>query len=251
VKVNRTLDVANHAAAANVQGLIGLQWRTQEVMAQFSAMAQRGWNAALTSEAFWLDFATANFGTTVASKTAAIFEAVDGDAKSVDGRNLPFFTECCPGAIKGSGNAVPWSTYSQQFAFVGELESLRPQVLGTANTARFDYWLHTFGYLRSGGHMSCLLANYTRAVAAATAITSPTARLAAFRATVLPVRTAMVSVWEELTAHQLQAINTRGAMGTIQNMEAITKPVVLDSPGMYPFVSCYTFCLFHCARKAS
>jgi hypothetical protein len=94
--VNRTLDIANHAS--EVAGLVGLQWRTQEVMPQFSALAQRGWNAGLTSSAFWLDFTTANFGSEVAVEAAAIFASVDGDKNSVDGRNLPMFTSCCPGA---------------------------------------------------------------------------------------------------------------------------------------------------------
>jgi hypothetical protein len=104
--VNRTLDIANRAS--EVDGLIGLQWRTQEVMAQFSALAQRGWNATLTSHEFWVDFCASNFGVEVADEAAAIFESVDGDSKSVDGRALPLFTECCPGAIK-SPDSRPWS----------------------------------------------------------------------------------------------------------------------------------------------
>jgi len=226
--VNRTLDVANRAP--EVQGLIGLQWRTQEVMPQLSALARRGWDAGLTSDAFWLDFCVSNFGAEVAAEAAPIFASVDGDAASVDGRALPRFTACCPGAIKGP-QSQPWSEYQTQFAFVGQLEALRPRVNGTANRARFDYWLHMFGYLRSGGQIACLLKNYTEANAAAMKIADPQQRVSALRARVLPVRQAMVEVWQELTAHQLQAVNTRGAMGTIQNMEAITKPIILDHPG--------------------
>jgi hypothetical protein len=210
--------------------LIGLQWRTKEVMAQFSALAQRAWHATITSDDFWLDFCTVNFGSEIAAQAAPIFASVDGDAESVDGRALPVFTTCCPGAIK-KANKVPWSVYSKQFEFVAALETLRPVINGTANLARYDYWLHTFGYLRSGGQLSCLLSNYTVANKAAMQIADPAQRMRALRTTVVPVRQAMVDVWEELTAHQLQAVTTRGAMGTIQNMEAITKPLLLDAPG--------------------
>lgn len=226
--VNRTLDIADRASEVN--GLIGLQWRTQEVMAQFSALAQRGWVANLTSQDFWVDFCTSNFGAEVAVDAAAIFASVDGDANSVDGRALPLFTECCPGAIK-SPNPRPWPEVSETFAFVDRLAMLLPRVNGTANRARLQHWLHAFGYHRAGGQLACLLAEYNAANTKAMAIKDPTARLAALKATVVPARQAMVDVWQNLTSMQLQSVNTRGAMGTIQNMEAITKPILLDRPG--------------------
>eukprot|EP00039_Didymoeca_costata_P005338 m.80637 g.80637 ORF g.80637 m.80637 type:complete len:870 (+) comp12773_c0_seq1:73-2682(+) len=227
--VNRTLEQANNAAPS-VSGLIGLQWRTQEVMAQFSALAQRGWNTTLTSREFWIDFARVNFGDEIALEAASIFENIDGDAQSVDGNNLPLFTSCCPGAIK-AGNKELWSVYSKQFEFVDQLSALRSRVNGTANLGRLDHWLHTFRYFRSGGQLSCLLTNYTTAFNSAMKITNPTDRKQALSEHVVPIRQAMVDVWEMLMMEQLQAINTRGAMGTIQNMEAITKPILLDNPG--------------------
>jgi hypothetical protein len=226
--VNRTLDIANRAAGT--KGLVGLQWRTEEVMPQFSALAQRGWDAALTSDVFWADFAVANFGLEVAPEIATILASVDGDRDSVDARAMPFFTSCCPGAIK-SPNKQPWSELSTQFTFVDDLVALRPKVNGTANVGRFDSWLHNFEYLRQGGQISCLFNNYTLANAHAMAIADPQQRLTALRQTVVPLRQAMVDVWEKLTAHQLQAVGTRGAMGTIQNMEAISKHALLDAPG--------------------
>ena len=218
--VNRTLDIANRASevTGGVQGLIGLQWRTKEVMAQFSALAQRAWTATigrllarLLHRQLWIRDC---------GKAAPIFASVDADADSVDGRTLPVFTTCCPGAIKKE-NKVPWSVYSKQFEFVAALEALRPAINGTANLARYDYWLHTFGYLRSGGQLSCLLSNYTAANKAAMQIADPVQQRRALcgQRYIVPVRQAMVDVWEELTAHQLQAVTTRGAMGTIQNIE--------------------------------
>lgn len=102
----------------------------------------------------------------------------------VGGRAQPTFTDCCPGAIK-KPNLVPWSKYLKQFEFV---TALRPTVNGTTNRARFDHWLPTFGYLRSGGQISCLLANYTVANKAAMRIARPAQRREALRRTVVLVR---------------------------------------------------------------
>ena len=81
------------------------------------------------------------------------------------------------------------------------------------------------------GELSCLVSERACAFTAAMKITNATRRVEKLKATVVPVRQAIVDVWEDLTMNQLQSVNTRGAMGKIQNMEAITKPKLLDRLG--------------------
>jgi len=81
--------------------------------------------------------------------------------------------------------------------------------------------VYTTGILQ----VACLYGEYERALIAAKG--DP----ATLRATALPVRAAMVRQWDELMARLLETVGTRGALGTLQNMEAITRPALLDAPG--------------------
>lgn len=108
--VNRTLDHANQAAAMNVDGLLGLMWRTWETAPQISALAQVGWDVAaplsdrdakyasdavsdveggksakrrggtegLSDVAFYKDFCEHNFGAVTSDECAALFLSLDG-----------------------------------------------------------------------------------------------------------------------------------------------------------------------------
>ena len=129
-------------------GLMGLQWRTEILSPNASALAQAAWNQdwqvaankdrSLPVGDYYADWAQANFGFAQAGK---VFAAIDGKVPAVT-------KDGCP-----SGSLAPieepWEKMAARFAFVDELEKLRTEVEGAGNLDRFDYWLNTFSYLRA------------------------------------------------------------------------------------------------------
>ena len=87
-------------------------------------------------EDFYLDFARANFGDTVADPAGQLLAKMDGV-------HLPQASDWKNGPGDLVPNAAPWSEVKPRYAFVDELAALRPQVNGAGNLERFDYWLNT------------------------------------------------------------------------------------------------------------
>jgi hypothetical protein len=58
-----------------------------------------------------------------------------------------------------------WDDAEADYAFVGELESLRPEVVGAGNLERFDYWLASFQVLRLMGEYGYVRGAYERTIA--------------------------------------------------------------------------------------
>lgn len=225
--VNRTLSQGDEAQLAGASGLIGLQWRTEEVAPQLAALAQRGWKRG-SSASFWLDYCRANFAgndTELAADMASLLATVDGDAESVFGAELPLFTSCCPGHITRPPPVAFCANLTAAFAFASQWSILGQRVAGVGNIARFRRWNSTFAYFEAGARVACLLGDFNAAVAAAGGNVSK------LKATALPIRVAMVETWDGLMARVLETVSTRGALGTLQNMNALTKPTVMDRPG--------------------
>jgi hypothetical protein len=114
--------------------------------------AYKDWQAdapkprSLPVDDFYADFAQANFGLPAAGR---IFARMDG--------RFPLATAAgCPtGSI--NPDKTPWTKIAPRFAFVEEMEKLRPQIKGPGNLARFDYWLNTFRYHRALAMTRCAM----------------------------------------------------------------------------------------------
>ena len=89
-------------------------------------------------------------------------------------------------------------------------------VSGKGNLARFDYWLHTFEYLRTMGQLGCLRGKMDRLMSQSP--DGPT-----IEKTVLPLRIELARTWERLIEQQLQTISTIGEVGTLINLESQTR----------------------------
>ena len=177
----------------------------------------------LPTEDFYLDWALHEFGPEAHQPIAAIFQKVDGHlprpADWVNG----------PGGIKR--DARPWSQVCEEYAFVDELAALRSQIKGPGNLERFDYWLHTFLYLREMAHVNCAWAEYNRAIDQVKAEKNLTAQKQAAREMALPLRKKLVELVGEVYEHLLATVSNHGEMGTIANWEQHLYPSLLDKPG--------------------
>ena len=95
---------------------------------------------------FYADFAQANFGLAEAGK---VFAAIDGQVP------LAGVSDCPAMNLPPAG--TPWAEVAPRYAFVDAFAAFRPQIQGTGNLARFDYWLNTFKYYRALAQTRCAM----------------------------------------------------------------------------------------------
>jgi hypothetical protein len=118
-----------------------------------------------------------------------------------------------------------------EYGFVDELEALGPKVKGSGARARFEYWLNTFKYARAMGRLNCTWGQYTNALGRASALEEASARQAAAREEVLPVRRQLVREVGEVYRYLLGTVSNSGEMGTVANWEQHLLPDLLEKPG--------------------
>ncbi len=175
------------------------------------------------TEDFYLDWATHLFGAGPAPQIAAVFEKMDC--------KLPRPSDW----VKGPGglrpDVRPWGTVAKEYAFVDELASLRPQVSGAGDLARFDYWLDSFRYLRASGRVRCTWARYDAAMKRVDAEKDPKARRELAETAALPIRKELVRDVGEVYRYLLATVHTTGTMGTVANWEQHILPGLLVQPG--------------------
>jgi len=96
---------------------------------------------------FYRDWAEAEFGPDAAPQAAKIFETIDG--------RLPEPTTWTDGPGGIGANKQPLDEVLKRYAFVDDLEKLRPLVKGAGHLERFDYWLNNFRYMVATERLKC------------------------------------------------------------------------------------------------
>ena len=175
----------------------------------------------VTTTDFWQAWAGTEVGPEAGPKVAAIFERLDS--------RLPQ-----PAAwIEGPGGLDPddrpWSEAKADYAFVAELEALRPLVRGASSLERFDYWLETFRYMRAMGELRCASARLRTAVAALRSAATAADRRQKAEAALEPLR-AMVPLAARVMEHLYGTVSTRGELGTVANWQQHVLPRVVEQP---------------------
>ena len=195
----------------------------KDYAADWPASTQGGRVRYLPAGDFYADWATAQFGPSVAPAAGAIFARLDchvpRPADWVDG----------PGGIRPDPR--PWSTVRIDYAFVDEWAALRPQVQGAGNLERFDYWLDTFRYIRAMAQANCDWSRLNDALAKVKAEKDPAAQKKLARELALPIRKEILAAVSELHRHLLATVTTPGEMGTVANWEQHNMPGLVVKPG--------------------
>jgi hypothetical protein len=163
-------------------------------------------------EAFYLDFAAANFGAEPADAIARVFSAVDGVKLPV-----PSLWVDGPGDILR--NPEPWASVAAAYSFVDELESLRARVRGSASLERFDYWLNQFRAMRLIAEIGCTAGALDREMAALAALADPAQAGERARTGALELRLRLAALWTRLLRTEVAGASSLGELGTLANLE--------------------------------
>jgi hypothetical protein len=159
---------------------------------------------------FYADWAVAQFGPAAGPAAAAIFTKLDG--------NFPQTS----GWIRGPGaiiiNPQPWAQLAPRFAFVEEFAALRPQVNGTGQLERFDWWLNTFRVTKCMGEFGCARGELDGIMKRIAAGKDATSQRQQALEQALPERLKMVSLLGDLHRALLATLHNATELGTLCNI---------------------------------
>ena len=170
----------------------------------------------------YLDWARSEFGPTVARAASEIFAALDG--------HLP-----CPAEwVDGPGNARrdsrPWDQVAGEYAFVDRLAALRPMVTGRGNQERFDYWLHSFQYMRAMARVDCVWGELHQVIEKVKTEKDPAWKAKIARALALPLRVELVQRLSEVYTPLLSLVSNPGELGTVANWAQHIPVKMIEQP---------------------
>lgn len=159
---------------------------------------------AMPIEDFYVDFARANFGESLAAPAGKLMAKMDGIA-------FPPASDWKNGPGNLVANPKPWSEVQPHYAFVDELAALRPLVKGAGNRERFDYWLDTWRGAATMAEACCARGQLDKAMASKD-----------YNAA-LAHRLELARVWSRLLSLQTAIVSSPGELGTIANLEHHTR----------------------------
>jgi hypothetical protein len=257
--VGRTQRDAADALAYGCDGLIGIHWRTQSIAQNISALARAGWNQTgwnphpdkkmtqeealenakkqerdLDASGYYADWARTEFGEEAAEQLAVLFTRLDGSEPSEKQNERacrlprPASWVDGPGGLRISD--LPWAEQAKEYAFVDEMEALRPLIKGDGNLARFDYWLNTFRYLRAVGELSCTIGVYNQKVKEIRQLTEPLKQQEQARNELLPLRIQSIQQLREVHRHLFAFASTYGELGNLTNWQQHLMNLYFDKP---------------------
>lgn len=216
--LNRTIQHGDDAQAYGASGFFGIHWRTRAVGPQWAALAQRGWQAGVTSDGVWSTWAAASFGPKAGPAAAAVFGGIDS-----------FDTPRPVNWVNGPGGLRPDATQCGQgtttYAFVDTFCALGPVVSSdpqadAASMEQFNYWCDSFQYMRAIAATECAWSQYTSAFDTVSKIRDPAQRIAQALALVIPARAALVGNATVMMTHQLRSVSTVGERGITTNLHS-------------------------------
>jgi hypothetical protein len=195
----------------------------QDYQADLTATAAEAKPRYLPVDDFYADWARSEFGPKAAKAAGELFTRLDG--------SLPRQAEWVTGPGSTHPNPRPWDQVRKGYAFVDEMEALRPLVEGPGNLERYEYWLDNFRCLRSIAEVRCVWSRFNAAMDKVRAEKNPETQKKLARELALPIRKELVAGFAELHRHLLATVSSSSEMGNVANWQQQTLPVLLTAPG--------------------
>ena len=170
----------------NINGLLGIHWRTREVSLQFTALAMAPWlitplgQGTLTAYDIYHDLAVHDFG--MAAPVAMEFAVLAAEYDSFNQlQQRPNHGTHSDPRMNGGGGCSGYSPNTAMsaneslsyFGFVDKLAAFEDKVTLPADKARFDYWLSMYRFGRAEARSWALWARVMGLRAKATAMPVP------------------------------------------------------------------------------
>lgn len=216
------------------EGLMGIHWRTINVAPMASALSKAAWELGEWIEKprgsrdldpldFYRGWAAIQFGEMYADDIAQIFANIDGGPLYITGEgsrisNLYRTSDWIggPGGIRKIGQSE--EELENRFGFIDDLELLETEIRGTENKERLRYWINTFRYAEKTAILGNTLYELDSLMHHLNDL-QVAERIDYTRSEILPKRIQVNKDWKEMTTRLLMAVNTKGEMGTVANLQ--------------------------------
>lgn len=181
----------------------------------------------LESLSFYKDYAQHEFGEEVSDSIAAILDSIDGFYGNGGNDNVKiprpanWISGSGPGAIMPNRN--PWENEKQKYEFVDRFTALTPFIKGRGNVDRYNYWNNTFEYTKAMAKLGCTRGLLDILMEKADKIANTNERKTFVQNEILPLRIQMSREWEYMMTFMLQTIYTPGELGTVANLEQLSR----------------------------
>ena len=222
------------------EGLMGIHWRTRELSPQFGALARAGWshdswNPYLTDKAladkrpgeaglardlpikdYYLDWCKTMFGKNVGEELATIFTTLDGGTGEDRKSRIPRPTnwDLGPGGVHITVKSE--FELDSAYAFIDDMNSIRPQVRGNGNLDRFDFWLNSFQSAKDIAQIGLLRHQLNQKMEK---LKNQSDSQTYVKESILPIRIALSRSWEAMITRQIERTSGYDVVGTICNLE--------------------------------
>jgi len=217
-------------------GLFGIHWRTRELGPNVSALAKAAWQVDewqvpgvdtlrdLQTVDFYTDWVKSEFGVD-SKELVELFVQLDSkgyEQKEGHKGDAPLNASSWiegPGALMVDQSIDQLEERLSRYAFIADMELIRPQIAGEGNLDRFDYWLNNFRFNEALLETAKSIRLLDEAVARIKDEKDAGRQEEMARDQLLPLRVDVTRTWEKMSYILLQKISTNGELGILANLE--------------------------------
>jgi len=210
--VKRLFADSADASRYGAEGMMAIHWRTSAISPNISALSRGGWDfdradPMPTVDVFWADWGRGMFGGDAGAGAGRLIQQFDGGHLGIN-------------ALIQGGAKTTDIGITGFFAPLQALEALRPQIHGTGNLERFDYWLNQIRATHLRVRTWVLADRLTGKIGQANKIVDAEKRRDFAMQEILPLRLEIARSYEAMIAAFLRCAKSPGEVGTIASIES-------------------------------
>ncbi len=210
--VKRLFADSSEAFRYGAEGMLAIHWRTSAIAPNISALARAGWDfdgsePMPAADAFWADWGRGLFGGDGGAEAGRLIQQFDGGHLAIN-------------ALIQAGANTTDPSIAGFFAPLQALEALRPQIQGTGNLERFDYWLNQIRATHLRVRTWVLADRLGAQLGQANKIAGAGERKQVATQQLVPLRMEIARSYEAMMAAFVCCAKSPGELGTIASIES-------------------------------